>query len=53
MEHFNINIFIATLQYLTPEEAIYEIGAAGLTNDQIAYCVKEITFNDSFKFTKE
>ena len=52
MKTFNINNFIADLQDLTPTEAIHEIGGAGLTNDEIAYCVKEITFNDTFRFKK-
>lgn len=52
MKTFNIINFIADLQDLTPTEAIHEIGASGLTNNEIAFCIKAITFNDTFRFKK-
>lgn len=52
MKTFNINNFIVDLQELTPVEAIYEMGTSGLTNDEIAYCVREISLNDTFRFKK-
>ena len=50
MNDFTLTEFVYGLQDLTPMEAIQEIGNAGLTNYEIAYCIKEITFNDTFKF---
>ena len=47
---FNIDKFICGLQELTPEEAIYEVMTANLSDDDIITCFKAITFNDTFKF---
>ena len=52
MKTFNINHFIVELQDFTPLEAINEIGSAGLTDDEIAYCVRQIALNDTFRFKK-
>ena len=52
MKTFDIVEFICELQELTPLEAIEEIGTAGLTNDEIAYCVKQIATNHTFVFKK-
>lgn len=50
MKEFSLTDFVFDLQDLTPTEAIIEIGSSGLTNDEIAYCIKEIAFNDTFRF---
>ena len=50
MRKFNIDKFICGLQELTPEEAIYEVMTANLSDDDIITCFKAITFNDTFKF---
>jgi hypothetical protein len=52
MKTFNITRFINELQDLSPREAIDEIASAGLTNDEIANCVKTIWLNPTFKFNK-
>jgi hypothetical protein len=52
MATFDITKFITELQDLSPRNAIDEIATAGLTNDEIAYCIKEIGLNHTFKFKK-
>lgn len=45
--------FIYDLQKLTPLEAISEIAHSGLTNNEIARCVKVISSNPTFNFQKQ
>ena len=42
--------FINDLQKLRTEDVIAEIGGSGLTDAEIAQCVKEISTNDTWKF---
>ena len=52
MKKFSIDEFICNLQELVPENAIYEVMTAGLSNDEVIDCFKAITFNSTFKFKK-
>jgi len=51
MKDYELLEFLLYLQdNCTPLEAMEEMATAGLSNDEIARCVKIITFNDTFKF---
>ncbi len=49
---FDLDRFVCNLQDFCAEDVISEVMTSGLTDEEIIYCFKEITFSDTFNFKK-